>query len=287
MAVPSVAFLDGEIVAFEEARVPIEDRGLQFAESLYEVVAITGGEPRMLFAHAQRMRDAAAELGLDAGVPDDPTWARIAEQLCARDPVPEGLLYAQVTGGEAPRSHVPRTPPRPRFWAYVRDFRFPRDAEVARGIRGITMTDPRWSRCDLKTTMLLPAVMAKRAAAREGAGEAIFLAPEDGLVREGASSTVFVVEGRTLTSPALSAHLLPGTTGTRLARLAGDADLTVRAEDVHVARLRSAHELFVASTTLLVMPVTHLDGDPIGSGAPGPVARDLARRLREDLCLAE
>jgi D-alanine transaminase len=287
MAVPSVAWMDGEIVPVGEARVPIEDRGLQFAESLYEVIAITDGEARMLSVHAQRMRDAAEELGLAAGVPDDPTWDRIAKELCARDPVREGLLYAQVTGGEAPRSHVPKADPSPRFWAYFRDIRFPRDAEVARGIRAITMTDPRWARCDLKTTMLLPAVMAKRAAAREGAGEAIFLGPEDGLVREGASSTVFIVEDRTLTSPALSSHLLPGTTGARLARLAADAGLTVRAEDIHVDQLRSADELVVASTTLLVMPITHLDGEPIASGTTGSVARDLARRLREDLALAD
>ena len=286
MPAPSVAWMDGGIVPFGEARVPIEDRGLQFAESLYEVVAITAGEARMLGVHARRMRDAAEELGLAAGVPNDSTWERLARELCARDPIREGLLYAQVTGGEARRSHVPKAPPAPRFWAYVREFRFPRDAEVARGIRAITMPDPRWSRCDLKTVMLLPAVMAKRAAGRQGAAEAIFLGREDECVREGASSTVFLVRDRTLVSPALSSHLLPGTTGAHLARLATDAGLTVRAEgSIHVDELRDADEVFVASTTFLVMPVTHIDGGPVGAGASGPIATDLARRLRDDLFL--
>jgi len=282
MGGPSVAWMDGGLVPFGEARVPIEDRGLQLAESVYEVIAITGGRVRMLDAHARRMQAGAAELGIADGVPDDESWERIAGELCARDPVREGLLYAQVSGGVAPRAHVPKERPRPSFWAYVRAYRFPREADVARGLRAVTQLDPRWGRCDLKTVMLLPAVIAKRAAAARGAGEAIFVGPE-GEVREGASSNVLLVEGRTLVSPVQTSHLLPGTTSPRIQGLAADAGLDVRAEAVSVDRLRAADEVFVASTTFLVMPITHVDGEPIGRGTAGPITADLAGRLRDDL----
>lgn len=283
---PTVAWMDGTLVPFREARVPVEDRGLQFGESLYEVVAVTAGSTRKLEVHALRMRRGAEELGLADGVPDVEELERIFAALHERDPLEEGLLYAQLSGGVAPRSHVPRERPRPSFWAYLRPFRFPRAEDVARGLRAITLPDPRWSRCDLKTPMLLPAVMAKREAHRRGAGEAIFFGP-DGEVREGGSSNVFLVEGRTLVAPTLTCHLLPGTTGPLIQRLAGDAGLDVRSDRVTLDRLRAADEFLVASTTLLVMPVTHVDEAPVGEGRAGPITTDLARRLREALELAD
>lgn len=282
---PSVAWMDGRLVPFAEARVPVEDRGLQFGESLYEVVAITAGRARMLDVHALRMRRGAEELGIEDGVPATDRWEAILSALYERDPVGEGLLYAQVTGGAAPRRHLPAERPSPSFWCFLRPFRFPRAEDVARGLRAITLLDPRWGRCDLKTPMLLPAVLSKREAARRGAGEVIFVGPHDD-VREGGSSNVLLVEGRTLVSPTQTRHLLPGTTGPRIQRLAADAGLEVRSETVTLERLGAADELLVASTTFLVMPVTHVDERPIGGGRPGPVATDLARRLREDLELA-
>ncbi len=284
-AAPTVAYVDRRLVPFADARVPLTDRGLQFAESLYEVVAVTAGKPRKLEAHAQRMRAGAEELGLTDGVPDSSAWERIFETLHAKDTLDEGLLYAQVTGGVASRVHVPRERPAPSFWAYLTPFRFPRAGDVARGLRAVTLPDPRWSRCDLKTPMLLPAVVAKREALRRGAGEAIFVGPR-GEVREGASSNVLLVEGDALVTPVQTNHLLPGTTGPVVQSLARDAGLEVRAEEVSLERLHAADELFVASTTFLVMPVTQVDERPIGAGTAGPVATDLARRLRTQLELS-
>lgn len=279
---PRVAWIDGRIVPFARACVPLEDRGLQFGESLYEVVAVTAGRPRHLGQHGRRMTRAAELIGIAGGVPDEATWERIAAALLEADPLGEGLLIAQVTGGAAPRSHVPAKPPVPRFFAYLRRFRFPREADVDRGLAVITAPDDRWGRCDLKTTMLLPAVLGKRRAAESGAGEVIFVGP-DGLVREGGASNVLVVEGRTLCSPKQTQHVLPGLTRPLIEDLAGRAGLTVTEGEVDVERLCGADEVMVVSTTLLVMPVVRVDGRDVGGGRPGPVTRDLAVRLRHDL----
>lgn len=279
---PNVAWFDGRLVAFAEARVPIEDRGLQFGESLYEVVAVTRGRARLLAEHAERMRAGAELLDLAAGVPDAAGWSGLVDALQAREQLDEGLLIAQLTGGAAPRSHLPRVAPRPTFFAYLRAYRFPREADVARGISAITHADLRWERCDLKTTMLLPAVMAKRAAAARGAGEALLIGP-DGSVREGASSNVFVVEQNRVVTPRQSSHLLPGLTRPLVATLARGAGLEVLDGDISVDRLRAADEAFVTSTTFTVMPLVALDDHPLGSGSAGPVARELGRRLRVEL----
>lgn len=276
---PTVAWLNGKILAMSEASVPLEDRGLQFGESLYEVAAITGGRARLLREHAERMRCAAEIIGLGRGVPDADSWLALATELLSIEKLDEGILYAQVTGGSAPRAFVPEQPLRPTFFAYLRPFRFPRAEDVAEGIAAVKVPDLRWARRDLKTTMLLPAVLAKRDARARGAHEALLVGP-DGHVNEGAASTVFAVEGRTLVTPRRSERSLPGTTGPIVRRLACDAGLGVVEEPLSALRLGSAHEIFVTSATLLLMPVVSVDGAPVGTGRPGPVALDLARRLR-------
>jgi len=282
--VPSVCWMEGGLVPFAEASVPVEDRGLQLAESIYEVCAVTRGEVDALEAHARRMRTGAGEIGIAAGVPDEVAFRSIARALLERDPLEEGLLYAQVTGGTAPRAHLPAETPEATFFAYLRPYRFPREPDVSAGIRAITRLDPRWARCDIKTVMLLPAVLAKKEAAAAGAGETIFLGA-DGRVHEGGSSNVLLLEDGVLVSPTQTERVLPGITGPRIRGLAEAAGLEVRSESVGIDRLRSAGEAMVASTTFLLMPVTHLDGEPVGEGRPGPVATDLARRFREELGL--
>jgi D-alanine transaminase len=283
---PSVAWIDGRVVPFASATVPIDDRGLQFGESLYEVVPIAGGAVRLLPEHVARMKRAAPEIACESGVPELAEWERLVGELLAQEPVTEGLLYAQVTGGAAPREHVPESAPTPTFFAYVTAFRFPRDADVEQGISAVTLEDIRWIRRDLKTTMLLPAVLAKREARRRGAQEALLVGPS-GAVHEGASSNVFAVEGTALVTPAQSTRLLPGTMRPLVSEVAKEAGLHVENGEIPLSRLTAATEVFVTSSSQLVMPVVSIDGKPVGDGRGGLVARDLAKRLRARLSIPE
>ncbi len=206
---PGWAWFGDRLVSFADARVPLEDRGLQFGESLYEVVAVVAGEPFRLPDHVERMAAGAREIGLDGGVPDLPRWRAVVAQLYRRESHRTAVLYAQITGGTAPRRHLPPDRPEPFFSAYLRHYRFPVPAETAKGIAAITVPETRWQRRDVKTTMLLPAVLAKRDAAARGADEAIFVG-QDGFVDEGASSTVFAVHGRVVSTPPPTQRVLPG-----------------------------------------------------------------------------
>jgi D-alanine transaminase len=278
-SVTRFAWIDDRIVPFEQASVPIDDRGLLFAESIYEVIPVTGGKARMLPEHIERMQKGAEPIELGGGVPDHATWERRVAELVREERLDEGLLYAQLTGGSALRQHVPEQRPKPRFFAYLIPFRFPRADAAARGIALSSFADPRWQRCDLKTTMLLPGVLAKRDAAARGAQEALFVGGDDH-VREGASSNVFFLEGERLFTPVQCQSLLPGITRPLVTHLAAETGRTVVHEAVSFSRLLNAREVFVTSTTLLVMPVVRIDDRPIGQGEAGPVARELAELLR-------
>ena len=272
---PSWAWFDGRIIPFSEARVPIEDRGLQFGESLYEVVAVVAGSPWRLEEHVERMALFADELDLAGGLPGLETWRRIVTDLHRREPHRTALLYAQLTGGTAPRRHLPAARRRPLFFAYLQPHRFPMPADVSRGIAAVTVPEVRWARCDVKTTMLLGSVLAKHEAAESGAEEALFVG-QDGYVNEGASSTVFIVRRRAVLTPPPSRRILAGVSAHEVREVCASLGIAFEEHFLTLSDLKSADEVFLASTTTLVQPVVTLDRRPVGPGAPGPLTLQVA-----------
>jgi len=272
---PQWAWFDGKLVPFSEARVPLEDRGLQFGESLYEVVALVEGSPFRLPAHVQRMTAAAVELGIDYGVPPLPAWEDLIAQLVGKEHHHAALLYAQVTGGAAPRSYAGSSQATPLFFAYLRPHDFPTPAEVARGVAAVTVPDSRWQRCDLKTAMLLASVLARREALTHGADEAIFITKE-GYVSDGAASSVFVVRQRTIYTVPSTRHTLPGTSAGVIRQICDEVGVSCEDRHLTLSDLRAAEEVFLAATSRLLMPVVRLDGAPVGTGTAGAISLQLA-----------
>jgi len=272
---PQWAWFDGRLVPFAEARLPVEDRGVQFGESLYEVVALVEGRPFRLAAHVERMATAAAELGLGRAVPPLEAWEHLIGQLVARERHHGALLYAQATGGSAPRGYVTEAMPTPLFFAYQRQHAFPSPADATRGVAAITVPDSRWQRCDLKTTMLLASVLARREARARGADEAVFIA-KDGFVSDGATSSVFVVRQRAVCTVAATRRTLPGTSSGVVKQICESLGVSFEERRLTLSDLRVASEIFLASTSRLLAPVVSLDGQPVGAGVAGPVSLQLA-----------
>jgi D-alanine transaminase len=198
------------------------------------------------------------------------------QEVARRNRVREGILYMQVTRGVAPRDHAfpgPGVPP-----ALVVTIRrtppFPTDVARWAG-RAITHPDLRWARCDIKSVALLPNVLAKQAARAQGATEAILVKP-DGMVTEGASTTVWIVDaaGR-LRTRQLDQIILPGCTRAALLALIAEAGIDCIEGPVSAAELRAAREVFLTSASSFVKPMLSLDGQPVGDGTVGPVTRHL------------
>jgi D-alanine transaminase len=272
---PALAYVNGRYGPLADAAVSIEDRGLQFGDSIYEVIAVLNRRPLDGAAHWARLARGAAELGLK-GVPAAPVLAGIGARLFARARLSDGLLYVQVTRGAAPRDHgFPNTRPTLLMTARRFDFR-QRLAQLETGVALVSRPDIRWGRCDIKTTNLLPAVLAKQAAREAGAFEAMFVTA-DGTVTEGGSTNLWMVDagGTVRTHPATTA-ILPGIARGSLLRLAREAQIRVEEQAFTLHEARTAPELFLTSTTAPILPVTRLDGAPIGPSTPGPISRRLA-----------
>jgi D-alanine transaminase len=188
----------------------------------------------------------------------------------------------QVTrGAESGRNHLfpPDTVPGTSF-AFVGPYPPPSAALLERGLAGATLADTRWARCDVKSVALLANVLLRQEAQDRGAAEAILT--RDGRLTEGSSSTVFIVRDGRLATPPNDHGILPGTSREALLELAaGWLPVDVRA--IAVDELHHADEIWIASAGRGVLPVTTLDGRPVGSGAPGPAWQEMYRRLQHHL----
>jgi D-alanine transaminase len=189
----------------------------------------------------------------------------------------DGILYLQVSGGVAPRDHLP--PPggsRPLAFMTLRRFeRLALQRLQDRGCAVVTHPDIRWPHATYKTTQLLPVVLAKRKAQQARAHEVIFVDRDDQVLEGGSSNFFAVFGGRARTAPD-SRNILPGITRELL--LEGSRDRCA-VSDIARADLADAEEAFITSTTRFVLPVIAIDGVPVGDGRPGPVTRELAARL--------
>jgi D-alanine transaminase len=273
---PRIAYVNGRYLPVAAAQVSIQDRGFQFADSVYEVIGLRGGRLLDLDGHLARLQRSLAAIEI-APPTSDAALRLILAALIRRNRLTDGLVYMQITRGIAPRDHVFPAPPgpvglvitaKPFDWAAA-------DARSAAGIAVITMPDLRWKRCDIKATGLLPNVLAKQAARKRGAAEAWFL-DETGHVTEGAASNAWIVTkaGRVVTR-ALGHAILAGITRDRMLTLLAEQGLVLEERPFTPAEALDAMEAFISGATNIATAVVRLDGAPIGTGEPGPVARAL------------
>lgn len=276
MTAPRIVYLNGAFLPFEEARVPIMDRGFLFADGIYEVSAIIDGKLVDNAAHLARLDRSLGEIGI-RNPHDAAGWEKLQTELVARNGVREGLVYMQVTRGVAERDFAfPKAGTEPTVMMFTQAKTVLANPLAETGARVITVEDLRWKRRDIKSVALLAQVLAKQQAAEAGVAEAWMV--EDGAVTEGSSSTAFIVSReRVLVTRPLSTALLPGITRASVLKLAGEADLKIEERWFSVAEAYEAQEAFYTSASAFVMPVVEIDGRSIGEGRPGP----LTRRLRE------
>jgi D-alanine transaminase len=270
-------WINGEIMPLADARISVEDRGFQFADGVYEVIRLYNGKPFTLDAHLRRLEKSAAGIQLTLPAIAANLKSEIARFL-ARAPLRDGMIYLQLTRGEAPRNHVfPESKPTLLF--YTRPLPALPDPAAAEGVKLLPVPDERWKRCWIKSIALLPNVLAKNQAIAAGADEAIFI--ENGIVTECAASNVFaVIAGRLVTHP-VGSKVLPGITRDLLLEIAPKIGIAVEERGFREEEAINADELFITSTTREVSWVKFWNDRRIGKDRPGPITLKLHGAIRE------
>jgi D-alanine transaminase len=274
-----VLWINGRFTTTDERVLGVEDRGFQFGDAVYEVFKFTGRRPAFMGEHFRRLQQGLDELEIGHPWADVRAFDTNMRELVGRTAFDDGIVYIQVTRGEAERKHFWPEGITPTAVAYSRSMIFPDAAKKDLGIKVMTTGDRRWHGCHVKTVNLLGNAIAKKAAQRAGVDEALLLA--DGTVREGASSNFFAVRGGRLITHPLDEHVLPGVVRDKVIDLALDHKVRVDERPLREAELFDLDEAFITSTTQAVMPITGIDGRVIGNGRCGAVTRRLQELFDE------
>lgn len=272
------AWVNGHFLPLEQATIHIEDRGFQFADGVYEVIACFGGQFLDLTAHLERLNRSCEAISIPLPKTVD-ELALLVEEAYKRNPFEHAMVYIQVTRGVAPRSHLIQGQLSPTLVITVRDLPSPSAEKLAHGATAITMADIRWKRCEIKSIALLASVIGKQEAARCGVDEGFWL-DEDGHLLEGCATNCFaVIDGVLVTHP-LDHQVLGGITRDMALSLARQHGIVVEERPWKLTEA-GLTECMMSSTTNAVLPVCHINGEAIGNGLPGPVAETLRKLMLE------
>ena len=265
-------WLNGEWLPEGEARVSIFDRGLTFAQSVYEVAPVIGGRIANWPSHAARLAGSLAT----ALIEDRTDWLAVLAELIRRNAMDEGRVYLQVTAGNpGDRDFALSIPPAPASRiAYTQTAALLADPRADRGLRVILRPDLRWQVRAAKTTQLLYAVMMKEEARAAGVDDAWLV--EDGHITEATSQNAHIIDSRgVLVSHPVDRGVLPGVTRISVLEIAREKGLAIEERAFTPAELFAAREALVSAAGTLVLPVVSVDGREIADGKPGPVTRTI------------
>ncbi|MGA2138206.1 MAG: aminotransferase class IV [Verrucomicrobiia bacterium] len=267
---PEIAYVNGEFLPLERATVRVEDRGFQFADGVYEVLRTYGGKPFAMDEHLARLSRSLKALELKAPASDGQLKSIIGEGI-QRSGFAEATVYLQITRGCAPRHRGMPKNVEPTIVMTVRKLGPAATTLPGAGIAVITLPEFRWARCDVKSIALLPSVLAYQAAKKAGADDAIFV-DQDETVNEATGANVFIVTDGRLRTPPTSTRILPGVTRDKILEVSRAAGIETAEERITKSELYAAAEVFLTSTTAVVVPVVTVDGRQIGTGKTGPVS---------------
>lgn len=274
-----ICYLNGTYLPLAEARVSPLDRAFLFGDAVYEVLPLYAARPFRLREHLDRLNRSLAGIRMLPPL-SHADWGELCGELISRNTAGDGYLYLQVTrGAEFGRNHAWPEGMKPTVFAYVSALDPVPPSFANQGVAAVTAADTRWARRDIKSTALLANILLKKFAVDAGAFETIML--EDGELTEGSSTTVHVIKDGVIYTPPNGHHILPGTTRDVVGELAARLKLRSESRRVTESELRAAEEIWLAFATRGVLPVTKLDGVPVGNGNPGPLFKLVSAAFAE------
>ena len=260
-------YINGDFKKEDEAKVSVFDRGLLFSDSLYEVTTVINGKLIDFNNHMKRLDRSMTELKFKKLL-NHLDILIFHRKLIELNNLKEGMIYLQVTRGIADRSFdMPKDKIEPTVLAFTQEKKIIDSESAKNGIKVMTLDDMRWKRCDIKTTQLLYASMAKTEATEKGFDDAWML--REGYVTEGSSSNAWIIKGKTIMTRQSDNLILSGITRDAIFKCAKDLGYEVVAKNFTLQDAQSANEAFVTSATACVMPVVKINASQIGDGKPG------------------
>jgi D-alanine transaminase len=269
----SIVYLNSKYIPFKDAKLPIEDRGLQFSDSVYEVVKIINKKMFDFDFHMKRLKYSTAELNFNFKV-NNSSLKKIFQNLIIKNKLSNGIIYLQVTRGVQSREHAYKKNLKPNVIVYTAKKNFNLPNKNYRGFKAITYPDMRWGRPDIKTTSLLANIIAAAEASKKGAYEAILVKGKK--ITEASHSNVWIVKGNKIITHPANKEILKGVTRTVLINIIHSLDLKLIEKEFSLKDLYNSDEVFITSSGSLVTPITQIDHIKINNKKIGKITKTLA-----------
>jgi D-alanine transaminase len=271
-----LCYLNGAYKPLSQAQVSVLDRGFLFGDGIYDVAPVYGRKLFRFDEHMARLSRSLDKIRI-ANPHTRDEWLERCRKLVAALAETEGsddqVVYIQVTRGVAPRDHVMPEGIAPTVFMMSNPMKPPTAEQRHGGVACTTARDFRWERGDIKSISLLGNVLARQMSADHGAVETIMF--RDGWLTEAAACNVWIVKDGAFLGPPKSEHVLEGIRVDLLEELCEEEGIAYNLKPISEADVLSADEVILSSATKEVLPVTKLDGEPVGHGAlrgkPGPV----------------
>lgn len=270
----SIVYLNGETLRLGDARISVLDRGFIFGDGIYDVVPAYSGRPFRMDEHLDRLERSLASISIQVDM-QRADWENLITDLIGRSGLGDCMAYIQVTRGVAKRDHAFPKNVQPTVFCMVSPLVRPDATQRAQGLSAVSIPDLRWLRCEIKSISLLGNVLAKQAAVDAGVDEVLQF--RDGFLSEGASSNVWIAKDNVLLAPPRNNLILEGIRYRLLEELAEQAGLPFQARAISEQEVNDADEIMMTSATKEVLPITRYNGNPVGSGKPGPVYETLRK----------
>ena len=275
---PNFAYINNKFVNFKSAKVHIEDRGLQFADSVYEVIAVLDNNLIDLDFHLKRLKYSLRELEIKFTI-NKINLTNIFLNLIKKNKTRNGIIYLQITRGIQFREHKYQKNLTPTLIVYTRNKSFNLPGKKFKGVNTITYQDLRWKRRDIKTVNLLPNIIAANMAKKKNAYEAILI--QNGKVTEGTSSNIWIIKRNNLITHPANSDILKGVTRTSLLKIIKKTNLKLIEKQFTHEQLINADEVFLTSSGSFITPILKIDNKKINNGKIGNITLKLAEMYTE------
>lgn len=269
-------YLNGEFSTLRDAKISVLDRGFIFGDGIYEVVPAYGGKLFRFGQHMARLNRSLSELRI-ANPMTSQQWREVALKLIADNARSTGtsagngnqIIYIQVSRGVAMRDHPMLPGLTPTVFIMVNPMKLPSAQQRAQGVACVTADDFRWEKAHIKSTSLLGAVFSRQISVDAGALETVMFRGD--YLSEAAASNVWVVKDGKVMGPPRDHLVLEGIRYSLIEEICRAAGIDFELRRISHAEVLAADELLLSSATKEVLPITLLDGQPVGNGKPGPV----------------
>ena len=249
-----VSFVNGKYLSFKNAKIAINDRSVQFSDSVYEVIAVIDSNLVFWEEHLKRLKKSLKLMNIKNFKNLELLLFKCKEVIKLNN-LDEGLIYIQISRGAALRNHNWQDTIMPSL---IISCLHEKVFEKRKPISLISHLDIRWRYNYIKSTSLLGNVLLKQKALKKNAFECLMY-DDKGLITEATTSNIWIIKNKTIFTPPLKKNILGGVTRQKIFEIAKAHNIKAAEKEIKLKTLSNVDGVFLTNSSSLIIMAKKLD----------------------------